>query len=172
MLGGAALSYPRLVQNVAAAGHAIGNHSWSHPDFTRITAVRRLAEVDFSQRALEPHGLRLFRPPFGSLNAAASFELAQLGYQIVQWDLDPKDWSGRDLEKISADVIDGIRPGSIVLLHDGVSPGAIYEDRQPTIDAVDRILTRLASTYRFLTVPQLFRMRSNTKPVGTRHSAR
>ena len=71
------------------------------------------------------------------------------------WDIDPKDWSGRSAGAIAQDVISNIRPGSIILLHDGACKDAEYPDRQPTVDAVEQILSALAGKYRFGTIPEL-----------------
>ena len=82
-------------------------------------------------------------------------EAALLGYRIIMWDVDPKDWSGRDGSAIAKDVITNVRPGSIVLLHDGAHKEAEFPNRQPTLAAVEEILATLSDKYQFVTVPEL-----------------
>jgi len=75
MLGENAQRYPQLVQRVARAGHAIGNHSWNHPEFPSITGRERRAQIRRCAKAIAPHGQRLFRPPYGYQNIASCIDL-------------------------------------------------------------------------------------------------
>jgi peptidoglycan/xylan/chitin deacetylase (PgdA/CDA1 family) len=157
MIGENAQAQKQTARNVAEAGHAIANHSWSHPRFTEISGRKRRAQIRDCERAIAPFGQKLFRPPFGLENTLTNFDAALLGYRVIKWDVDPKDWSGRDAKSIAQDTIASIRPGSIVLLHDGAYKDAEWPDRQPTLDAVEMILTALAGKYRFVTVPELLK---------------
>jgi len=157
MIGEHAQAQRDMVREVAEAGHAVANHSWSHPHFTETPGRSRRAQIRSCQGAIAPFGQKLFRPPFGSENVWTHLEAVVLGYRVIMWDIDPKDWSGRGACEIAEDVISNIRPGSIVLLHDGAYKDAKYPDRQPTVDAVEQILAALAGKYRFGTIPELLR---------------
>jgi peptidoglycan/xylan/chitin deacetylase (PgdA/CDA1 family) len=157
MVGRYAERYPRIVARAAAEGHALCNHSYSHTQFPLLRPGERLAELRRCQEALAPHGLRLFRPPFGRQTRASRFDLLRAGYQAVAWSVHAEDWELREAAWMAARLEREIEPGSIVLLHDAIRnslfPGA--EDREATLQAVDMLLTRLGGRYRFVTVPDL-----------------
>jgi peptidoglycan/xylan/chitin deacetylase (PgdA/CDA1 family) len=159
MLGEPAQRYPEIVREVAQAGHAIGNHSWDHPSFPLITRQERLSQIRQCARALGPYGQRLFRPPYGHQSKASRFDALWLRYQVVTWDLVAYDWLDHDADWITDLILNQIRPGSIILLHDALyhTIQARYADRQPTLDAVSGLLEQLGNRYRFVTIPELLR---------------
>ncbi|HWO69373.1 MAG TPA: polysaccharide deacetylase family protein [Actinomycetota bacterium] len=120
---------PRLVRAIARGGHAIGNHSWSHPmhpAFRRLPPERLRAELARTNRALERLGVEpaLFRPPGGSVDGRVVAAALELGMRTVLWDVDPRDWAGDARPAaLAASVLRQVRPGSIVLLHDGGGDG-------------------------------------------------
>jgi peptidoglycan/xylan/chitin deacetylase (PgdA/CDA1 family) len=117
-------SYPQLARRLLAGGHELGNHSWRHSrwqNFLGAAAQRREIEAGAQViRALtgspaEP----LYRPPIG----LKSPPLAKAAYQqqltLVAWSLHSRDTRSDDPERISRRVLERIRPGDIVLMHDG-----------------------------------------------------
>lgn len=156
MVGSRARQYPGIVERVAAAGHAIGNHSWDHPSFPYISSRERRDQIRACAEALAPHGLRLFRSPGGHQTPRSVLDIRLSRYEVVGWNIDPRDYSRRSATDIAAHVLDELRPGSIVLLHDAMfhHPSS---DRTPTIDAVDRILESAGDRCDFVTVPELLR---------------
>nr|WP_243455086.1 polysaccharide deacetylase family protein [Meiothermus sp. CFH 77666] len=143
---------PEIAQQVVAEGHAIGNHTWSHRN-TPMTPEEAGEEIERTA-ALIRHttGLSttLFRPPGGRLhNGLADYALQQ-GYTVVQWSVLSKDTEPLEALSIADNVLQGVQPGSIVLLHDGGG------DRSKTVEALHTILPALqAQGYRFVTVPEL-----------------
>src|SRR5437870_4366131 len=139
MLGENAQRYPQLVQRVARAGHAIGNHSWDHPEFTTIIRHESRAQVRRCANAIAPYGQRLFRPPYGYQNLASRIELLRLGYQVIRWNTVANDWCTDDADWMAEQLISRVQPGSIILLHDNLSSAAKhpYFDRGPLLKAVD-----------------------------------
>jgi peptidoglycan-N-acetylglucosamine deacetylase len=156
MVGAHANRHPALVERVAAAGHAIGNHSWDHPSFARISSRERRRQVRACAHALAPHGGRLFRSPGGHQTPRSVLDVRSLGLDVIGWNVDPRDYTDRSANQLADHVLRELRPGSIVLLHDAIchQPGS---DRTPTIDAVATILQRAAGAWDFVTVPELFR---------------
>jgi peptidoglycan-N-acetylglucosamine deacetylase len=156
MIGEQASRHPDIVERVAAEGHAIGNHSWDHPSFPRITRPARRRQIRACEGALAPHGMRLFRFPKGHQTPATALDVRLQGYDPIGWNVDPRDYTDRTAAAIAAHVLSRLRPGSIVLLHD-----AIHEypesDRTATLEAVDSILASASRDYAFLTVPELLR---------------
>jgi peptidoglycan/xylan/chitin deacetylase (PgdA/CDA1 family) len=157
MIGKAARHYPQLVESVARGGHAVGNHSWDHPSFPRINTRGRYEQIRACEKALSPFGQKLFRPPFGHQSLASHLTARCLGYQVIAWDVVAMDWLDKDAEWMAARVERQIQPGSIILFHDSLYPvlHRRFEDRGPTIRAVELLLGRLAKDFRFVTIPQL-----------------
>ena len=160
MLGEMAQQYPDLVRQVAQAGHAIGNHSWDHPEFSVISRRDQRWQMRACERALTPYGLRLFRPPFGQHTAASRFNAWWLGYRAIMWDLDSRDWIDDNAHSIAARLLHQMHPGSIVLLHDGLFQPTEerHANRQPMHEAIAMVLQRLNGRFRFVTIPELIQM--------------
>jgi peptidoglycan-N-acetylglucosamine deacetylase len=160
MLGESAQQYPDLVRQVAQAGHAIGNHSWDHSQFSLISSRDQRWQMRACERAIAPYGQRLFRPPFGQHNAVSRFNAWWLGYQIIMWDLDSRDWIDENAHSIAARLVHQMHSGSIVLLHDGLfhPTEERYANRQPMHEALAMVLQRLGSRFRFVTIPELIHM--------------
>ncbi|WP_086845578.1 polysaccharide deacetylase family protein [Amycolatopsis kentuckyensis] len=131
-------AHPSLVRAIAAAGHAIGNHTWTHPRLTTLSAVARGEEVRRTQDLLaELTGARpvLFRPPYGDTGPAVAETVAAQGLSEVLWSVDTRDWAGCSADEIVAAAGDA-QPGGVVLMHEG---------RPATVEAVPRILAALAA---------------------------
>ncbi|KAB2340244.1 polysaccharide deacetylase family protein [Actinomadura rudentiformis] len=137
-----------LIRQEAAAGHEIGNHSWSHPDLTRLStrqAHDQLGRTDQAVQASIGRAPTLFRPPYGAQNAAVRAGAAR---PVILWSVDTQDWKYRDRVKVARTAIAQVRPGDIILMHD-IHPTSVA--------AVPQILTTLKSRgYHFVSVSQLF----------------
>jgi peptidoglycan/xylan/chitin deacetylase (PgdA/CDA1 family) len=159
MVGQAAQNHPELVQQIAQAGHAIGNHSWDHPSFPLITGRERRAQLRACAKAIAPYGQPLFRPPYGHQSTASRLDAFWLGYQVVTWNLHAYDWLDHDANWMVNRLMNQIRPGSIVLLHDTLFRSTVKRatDRKPMLDAVNMLLERLGQSFHFVTVPELLR---------------
>ncbi len=157
MIGKAARRHPDLVERVAAGGHAIGNHTWSHPSLPLLRGRGRRAEMRWCREVLEPHGGRLFRPPYGHQSLGSRLDAARLGYQVIVWSVVAEDWAGAPAEEILARVEARLAPGAIVVLHDALwsALDERHRDRGPTLAALERLLDTQAGSYRFVTVPEL-----------------
>lgn len=159
MSGENAAAHPEVVAAVRKAGHSIGNHSWDHPSFPLITFRERIRQIRQCARVLQVSGVRLFRPPYGNQSAASQFCAWLTGHQVITWNLVLPDWLDHDAAWLAQEAAGQIQPGSIVLMHDGLIDFTEdrYQDRLPTVDAVEKILTMLGTRYRFITVPELLR---------------
>jgi polysaccharide deacetylase family sporulation protein PdaB len=143
--------FPKLVQQEIAEGHEIGSHTYSHPQLPLLTKTEieeelSKTEESISQLAPKP---TLFRPPGGKYSNAIVKLAQDKGYTIILWSIDPYDWRSPPVGKIVDSVLNNIKPGSIILLHDGIYPS-------PTPEAVEFIIDSLKSRgYEFVTVSQL-----------------
>jgi peptidoglycan/xylan/chitin deacetylase (PgdA/CDA1 family) len=169
MTGEHAAAHPDLVAEVRRAGHAIGNHTWDHPSLPLVTGHERRRQISECARVLPHGGDRLFRAPYGNLSAAAQWDVWRSGHRLIGWSTIIPDWQPLDAETLAGHARDAVHPGAILVMHDRLvdftSADAI--DRQPTLDAVARLLADMGNRYRFLTVPELLRsgrpVRSNDR---------
>lgn len=159
MVGKLAHRYRRLVEKIARAGHDIGNHSWDHPSFPLITRRQRRQQILACEKAIAPYGQRLFRPPYGHQSTASRFDVFSLGYKVVNWNVAAEDWLDHDADWMVKRIISGIRPGSVILLHDGLYTFTKdrYAYREPTLKAVSRLLERVGNQFRFVTITELLK---------------
>ena len=158
MVGARAERHPELVRKVAAAGHAIGNHSWDHPSLVGLGAAQRRQQIRRCEQALAPYGERLFRPPHGHQTAASFVDARRLGYRVVTWSMVAEDFRGEDGDTVLGLLRARVRPGSIALLHDSLYTAGDerHRDRTATLWAVDALLEERAG-FEFVTVPELLR---------------
>jgi peptidoglycan-N-acetylglucosamine deacetylase len=179
MVGEAAHAQPDLLRRVKTMGHVIANHSWDHPSFPDISRQQRRLQLRACSRSLGPFEQRLFRPPFGKQSLSSRLDALCLGYEVVTWSLDTDDWRERDPEVLLESLTRGVRPGSIILMHDALfSPPAphVNHDREALLKALSLFLRRVEGRFRFVTLPELFQSgkieRSNwfTAPLFRRSS--
>jgi peptidoglycan-N-acetylglucosamine deacetylase len=109
----------------------LGNHSYSHPDFRKLTAAQMRSELERTEVAMLPYCSQdprpFFRPPFGGWNTDVLAGVGAAGYRYtVMWDIDTIDWRpidndppGPTADQIVAKVLGNARGGSIVLMHLG-----------------------------------------------------
>ncbi|MCX7899611.1 MAG: polysaccharide deacetylase family protein [Methylocystis sp.] len=88
-------AYPAIVKSIAAAGHQIGNHSFSHANLSNLSPKDIRAELTRTEKLIAPYlGKRkLFRPPYGAHNAKVDAVVAELGCSLILWNVDTLDWN-------------------------------------------------------------------------------
>ncbi|WP_312018619.1 polysaccharide deacetylase family protein [Streptomyces sp. I05A-00742] len=169
VLGANVAAYPDVTRLIAGRGHALGNHTWAHPDLGTLSRARIRDEIVRTQDVVADATGRvpaLFRAPGGHFVTAALEICADLRLRAVSWSVDPEDWSRPGVDHIVRTVLDGARTGAIVLHHDGslVDPEGQNQqaerdpktDRSQTVEALKTYLPRLLDAgYRFTTVPPL-----------------
>jgi peptidoglycan/xylan/chitin deacetylase (PgdA/CDA1 family) len=133
-----------FLQAMYDAGHGIANHSYSHPSLPALSRQRFRDEVLGTANVLGGLDRGCLRPPYGAANQAVRAQAAELGYSIVTWTIDPRDWTRPGAGAIAARVIGRAFPGGVVVMHDGGG------DRAQTVAALETILMQLgAQGYRF-----------------------
>ena len=152
-----------LVREMAVMGHQIGVHTWDHVMLDeRVSAEEFLSQMSRTRHALEDilgEGAYWLRPPYGIMTP----ELQKLEEgPLIIWSVDPEDWKDRDKERIVRYVLDHVRDGDIILMHDmfGASVDAALE-------IVDVLLER---GYSFVTVEQLMQLRDVEPEAGKRYN--
>ena len=112
--------YPHLVKQIAATGHEIGNHTYTHPhcnSLTRDELKKELVDTEKLIKKLTGKTSNLFRPPFGEYNNKVIRTVRENGYQVVQWSLDSLDWQGHSSEYIVERIDENVSTGDIILMH-------------------------------------------------------
>lgn len=136
-----ARAHPEELARIAAAGHAVGNHTWSHPLLPDLTPEEGAAQVDRTSEVIASGiGGRppaLFRPPYGVLPHGTAPSHTATAMDAVFWDVDTGDWAMPGPEAIARAVLQQVQPGSIVLMHDGGG------DRSQTVAALPMIVEGL-----------------------------
>jgi peptidoglycan/xylan/chitin deacetylase (PgdA/CDA1 family) len=141
MIGNLVERYPSIAQEVHKAGMPIGDHSWSHPldpTFAELpphrlsTEIMQTADQLRTTTGVEPY---LFRPPGGSYDDEVLTEAHNDGMRTVTWSIDPSDYlASKTKKELAAYILHRVRPGSIVLMHDGGG------DQHATIAALPLII--------------------------------
>lgn len=159
LIGLNAEHHPEMVKRIAAEGHAIGNHTWSHVNLPKLTAAQVQAEVGRTSDLLtEQLGYKpsLVRPPFGSLSPVVTQQMNGLGYRVIHWSVDTRDWAGTPSASIVAEVHANVKPGSIILMHSAGGKGGKLDN---TVSALPKIIEDLRGQgYQFVTVPDLLNL--------------
>jgi peptidoglycan/xylan/chitin deacetylase (PgdA/CDA1 family) len=154
VIGENVAEHPEIVARAAREGHEIGNHSWSHPNFGKMSDdnVRsQLRRTDDAIRSATGNRPTLMRPPYGSITPREKRWIHdEFGYQIILWDVDPYDWKRPGPAVVRNRILKETQPGSIVLSHD-IHPGTI-EAMPSTLDALE------AKGFKFVTVSELIRV--------------
>lgn len=162
VIGKNAKMYPKIIQRMIAEGHEVANHTWTHCSLTSRSDAQIRSELQQSEDALvaaanyRPH---LIRPPYGAINTRIKqFMFSEFGYSTIMWSVDPQDWRRPGVSVVTNRLVNGARPGSIMLAHD-IHP--------PTIQAMPSMFDQLlAKGYQFVTVSQLMNMEKANMPVG------
>lgn len=145
LLGQNASVYPRLVARLVDAGHDVENHTFDHASLDRMDREAFIAEVRDTDRAIlvaageraEP--IACLRPPYGAVDERTRDLAAELGKTVALWSVDPQDWRLPGAEQIASHLLANVRPGAILLLHDGGG------NREQTVAALETVLTELAA---------------------------
>lgn len=145
--GSLAASNPSILENIHNQGHEIGNHSWSHADFTKLTDLAIAEEIHKTNQIIQQatgQTPRIFRPPYGAMNPRV---ISKINLPIVTWNVDTLDWRDRDPDIVAKRAVYHTEDKSIILMHD-IHPSSV--------EATGAILdTLLKGEYHFVTVSEL-----------------
>ncbi len=144
------INYPELARAIAAEGHEIANHSYTHPHMPLIPLPEirnQIVRTDALINNVTGSGSYLFRPPYGEYNQAILNELAALGYVTIMWTIDTLDWKNPGSDAIINRVVENVEPGAIILMH---------QSAPDTLAALQTMITNLREQgYDFGTVTQV-----------------
>lgn len=154
MIGQEIEAFEDIAKEVHAAGHEIANHTYSHPDLTKITpeeAEEEIKRTDEIIRRVTGQSPTNFRPPYFAVNEEVLSLAAKFRYRSIGCvNGEAKDWEQPGVDFILERTRAACKKGSIFIFHDG------YGEREQTIEAVRVMVGELAADgYRFLTVSEL-----------------
>lgn len=168
MIGRYVRERPEIARTVAAAGHVIGNHTFTHPLLIFQSEARTRSELADCHQALEDaigQHSSLFRPPFGGRRPATLRVARELGLETAMWNVTGYDWNAPPAAVIEKKVVRQMRGGDVILLHDG-GHRAIGADRVQTVIATDNLIQRYRDQgYEFVTVDAM-RLSDRQSSVG------
>lgn len=158
VLGSHAERWPELVRRMADEGHQLGNHGYWHrklhrrsPAYVREDLTRGTAAIERASGGVRP---RVFRAPHGFRNPWVTPIAASLGQRTVGWSLGVWDSARPGADEITRRALDGLRAGSILLLHDGDGYDA-HGDRMQTAESLPAIIHGLRERgLQFTTLPE------------------
>lgn len=145
MVGHAAEAHPDLVRRVLAEGHALGSHTWSHPELLGLPFRQLLRDCRRGRHAVEHAAavpVAAYRPPKGHWDGRGAAAAAALRLRPWLWTLDPADWRAEASPEGILESASSLCAGDVVLLHDGIQspPDAAARDRSATVAALGPLL--------------------------------
>ncbi|MDH5174192.1 MAG: polysaccharide deacetylase family protein, partial [Elusimicrobiota bacterium] len=142
--------YPELLTQVWKEGHDVGNHTYNHPDLTRLSKEDILKELDKTRilvRKITGKDTYLFRPPGGRYDNKVIVATTLSGYKMILWTDYPGDYGCPSSRLIYQRTVSTAENEGIILLHNGLDP---------TVDALPKIISELKKRkYRFVTISDL-----------------
>ncbi len=152
--------YPNIIRRMAAEGHEVANHTWTHPWITRLSdeavrlELRRSHDLLTNLTGTAPV---MYRPPYGAISTRhEKWILEEFGYPTIIWSVDCADSRPRSTPaRVRANVVRETRPGSVILVHDLHSTSV---DAMPA--TLDDLLTK---GFKFVTMSQLIAMTTGPK---------
>lgn len=158
VLGSLAEWNGELLQRMAAQGHQIGQHTYSHVVLAQQTASsvqRELRQTETLLEELLGEGDYWLRPPYGLIEPE---QYALCSTPLITWSVDTEDWKSRDCDTIVQRTLSCVQSGDIILMHD------IYDTSvQAALEIVDRLQRQ---GYEFVTVRELMELYGVTPAAG------
>lgn len=156
LVGTQVAKYPATAKRIVDEGHAIGNHTWSHSDLTKLSVKAMDLQIERTQQAIiEATGITpgLMRAPYGALSDDVLDAVHAEGLTHIYWTVDTKDWAGSSVANIRKNVHDHTHKGGIILMH---SFGGKKNALDNTVKALPLIIKDLQDRgYELVTVNEL-----------------
>ncbi|MDN3664853.1 polysaccharide deacetylase family protein [Algibacter miyuki] len=145
-------NHPEIIKQISAAGHSIGNHTYSHAQmfdfYGKQKVIDEINKTDALISSILNKKMNLFRPPYGVTNRAITKALKQTRHHVIGWNIRSLDTVKTDEKAILDRIIKNITPGSVILLHDS---------KEITVRVLEQLLLFLQENdYQAITVDALF----------------
>jgi peptidoglycan/xylan/chitin deacetylase (PgdA/CDA1 family) len=136
VMGWSALRHPDLIRAVVAAGHELGNHTWTHQDLAFQSPRQTRRQLERGRDAVEQAAgvrPRFFRPPRGNLTGSAIKSAAELGYDVLLWSVTRGSAGVGSPAWVADHLARTVAAGDVVALHDGIGRATFQpRGRAPT----------------------------------------
>ncbi len=146
-------NYPDAARAVIEAGHEVGNHTFTHHRVRSMNYNEILSEMIKCEDIIfeiDEYKPRLFRPPEGAYGEELEKIAEKMGYSVILWSIDTRDWDHSTPDEIMENVMKNVSSGDIILMHDYIGKNS------PTPDALEIIIPALLEKgYEFSTVSEL-----------------
>ena len=160
MVGNHVEKYPEIAKRIFEEGHEIGNHTYDHHVLIYYKIDELEKEIRDTEKVIKNatgQTTRYFRPPKAWLTDREKKKIKDMGYEIILWSLNSKDWVTFDDKYIVRYIVRHIRPGDILLFHDS---GGVFTteggNREETVNTIPILASRLKEKgYRFVTISEL-----------------
>ncbi len=156
-----------ILQRAIADGCEIGNHSYGHETLTRTSHAKTVQTLNSTSDLIQSAcGVRptLMRPPGGAVDTRTMQTIGSLGMSAIMWNIDTLDWKTRNPQATISCVLNNVKDGDIILMHDIHST---------TVDACGALIPELINRgYQLVTVSQLAAARGGMVPGGKYFSFR
>lgn len=151
VIGRRVAQHPQLTRRIAAEGHEIGNHTWSHPSLFGLSDAGVLNQLDRTTQAINDAVGRppvTMRPPYGNLypRQRAMIHSAR-NLPTVLWSVDPEDWRRPGSSVVASRIVSRSHPGAVILAHDII--GSTVRAMPAALDGL------IARGYQFVTLSEL-----------------
>ncbi len=141
---------PELAKKIAASGHELGNHSYTHPNMQHLSAAAAEKEIKETNRVIQEvtgHTPTLFGPPSGSFNDKTVQIASGLGMETILWTVDTVDWKKPTPEALTKRVLDHIHKGALILMH----------PTESTSKSLDILIKNIEKQYKIVPVNEAFK---------------
>ncbi len=156
VVGTNAAVYPSIIERELSEGHEVENHTYNHTYLKKVcdsTIKEEMMENQCVIAGITKYNTKYLRPPGGLFDERLNTIASELGYKIILWSVDTCDWNHPTPENISANVLEDVCAGDIILMHDFIGGSS------PTPMALKLMLPKLIERgFTFVTVSQLLEL--------------
>jgi peptidoglycan-N-acetylglucosamine deacetylase len=142
-----ALRFSHLIRRMNRDGHSVELHCTEHIRHTELTHAEVEADARGGLEDLHALGVRprLWRPPWGVITPQTQAVAKDLGLELISWSLDTYDWRGDSASEMFTRTSVDLRPGAVILMHDGLGPGARRSSCEETAALIGKIVEQARS---------------------------
>lgn len=162
MLGQKVGSYPDAVKKMEEIGCELGNHSYDHANLSKVSAAKIQEEIGDTNKKIKDitgSDATVMRPPYGAISQTLK---STVGMPMILWNIDTLDWKTRNTQTTIDTVMDQVKDGDIILMHD------IHTE---TIDAAIALIPKLQEKgYQLVTVSELAALKGETLSAGEKYT--
>ncbi len=153
--------YPKIIKKVEKIGCEIGNHTYSHPNLTKLKPEKIKSQIRRTSNAVKDvlgHATYLVRPTYGAVNKTV---VKNVQYPLIQWSVDTTDWQKKNAKAVEKYILKHAKDGDVILLHD---------IHATTVEAMETVIPKLKKKgFQLVTVSELAEARGVTLKDGKQY---